>query len=43
MTLQISTAKALMPLWCIVSDLSLVSSSPYNDDLSLCVILKAHS
>ena len=43
-------AKALMFLWCIVTDLSaiylsiyLVSSSPYDDDLSLYVILKARS
>ena len=32
-----------MFLWCIVTDLSLVSSSPYDDDLSLYVILKALS
>ena len=43
MTLSISTAKALMFLWCIVTDLSLVSSSLYDDDLSLYVILKALS
>ena len=30
-----------MFLCCIVTDLSLVSSSPYDDDLSLYVILKA--
>ena len=29
--------------WCIVTDLSLVSSSPYDEDLSLYVILKALS
>ena len=32
-----------MFLWCIVTDLSLVSGSPYGDDLSLCVILGALS
>ena len=32
-----------MFIWCIVTDLSLVSSSPHDDDLSLYVILKAFS
>ena len=43
MSLLISIVKALMFLWCIDTDLSLVSGSLYDDDLSLYVILKALS
>ena len=36
MTLWISVAEALMFLGCIVADVFLVTSLPYDDDISLC-------
>ena len=38
--LKVGEKFPLMFLWCIVTELSLVSGSPYEDDLSLYVILK---